>query len=331
MSSLDIFTQCFERRPFAPQLEPADRHRIELHGRAPDRGAPSTALPPPGESWDPARLEFDPAMKHFINGWRSGEPELDEDQRGPWRRAHGMFMGHVLERIAASELSDQLVLRGSSAMPFWVGEQAREPKDIDFVVVPHEVDIQSAAAHRLREGLCDTVEREPPSGITVLTDATAISDIWTYDRVPGQRLSFTWRAGDLPWAQTQIDMVYGERLPEAPRHLEDLGLLIAGPELSLAWKLLWLYNDMHPQAKDLYDAMVLAERHSLSTELLREVFGEVLAEERSVDLTRMVDPEMEWVGLQPRSPWAESSRRLAESWWDRLLDAAPRVGDPTPL
>lgn len=46
----------------------------------------------------------------------------------------------------------------------------------------------------------------------------------------------------------------------------------ATAELSLAWKLLWLATDMHPQGKDLYDAVLLAENTGLRYEVLRDVF-----------------------------------------------------------
>ncbi|MFJ8195729.1 hypothetical protein [Streptomyces sp. NPDC096152] len=46
----------------------------------------------------------------------------------------------------------------------------------------------------------------------------------------------------------------------------------ATPALSLAWKMMWLINDAYAQGKDLYDAVLLAERHPLPYELLRQVF-----------------------------------------------------------
>jgi hypothetical protein len=49
-------------------------------------------------------------------------------------------------------------------------------------------------------------------------------------------------------------------------------VLGATPELSLAWKLMWLLTDVHGQGKDLYDAVLLAERHPLAYDLLHEVF-----------------------------------------------------------
>jgi hypothetical protein len=41
----------------------------------------------------------------------------------------------------------------------------------------------------------------------------------------------------------------------------------------LAWKIMWLLGDLHPQGKDLYDAVLLAEHHPLRRSLLREVMA----------------------------------------------------------
>ena len=61
-------------------------------------------------------------------------------------------------------------------------------------------------------------------------------------------------------------MVFCEDLPVAPvvtpiPHAEGppSQLRTATRELSVAWKLLWLETDSNPQAKDLYDAVLLAE------------------------------------------------------------------------
>ena len=83
----------------------------------------------------------------------------------------------------------------------------------------------------------------------------------------------------MPWGATQLDFVFGERLP-VPHQMLDVGLTperhaelqVAPKELSLAWKLLWLHSDMHPRGKDLYDAMLLAEATTLPLPLLQAVF-----------------------------------------------------------
>jgi hypothetical protein len=87
-----------------------------------------------------------------------------------------------------------------------------------------------------------------------------------------------WSAPGLPAGSVQLDFVFGEKLLQEPEPVELPGggvLLAATPRLSLAWKVSWLVTDAYPQGKDLYDAVLLAERQarageSLSEELLRE-------------------------------------------------------------
>ncbi|MFB6988932.1 nucleotidyl transferase AbiEii/AbiGii toxin family protein [Streptomyces sp. NPDC056304] len=88
-----------------------------------------------------------PAPKEAIGGWespseefdrrsRSGEPEFaDPAQAARWRTARRAAIDHVLALIAGSWWSDSLVLRGSLPLQAWVGERAREPADLDWVVV----------------------------------------------------------------------------------------------------------------------------------------------------------------------------------------------------
>jgi hypothetical protein len=54
----------------------------------------------------------------------------------PERAAHRIALDHVLSLIAAQPWSDTLVLRGSRLLRAWAGDLAREPADIDFVVLP---------------------------------------------------------------------------------------------------------------------------------------------------------------------------------------------------
>ncbi|MER6982641.1 hypothetical protein ABT317_38195 [Streptomyces carpinensis] len=70
----------------------------------------------------------------------------------------------------------------------------------------------------------------------------------------------------------------------------------------MAWKLMWLLTDAHPQGKDLYDAVLLAEHTPLRFELLREVLldaepsegcrpvgpGEISALEQTVEWNHFV-------------------------------------------
>lgn len=86
--------------------------------------APKTAF----EDREPLRDEFDRRS-------RAGEPEFaDLSQAARWRTARRAAIDHVLALIAGSWWSDGLVLRGSLPLQAWVGERAREPADLDWVV-----------------------------------------------------------------------------------------------------------------------------------------------------------------------------------------------------
>ncbi|WP_326586057.1 nucleotidyl transferase AbiEii/AbiGii toxin family protein [Streptomyces sp. NBC_01294] len=51
-----------------------------------------------------------------------------------WRIMHRAVLDHLLGLVVGSPLGDDLVLRGSMVMPAWVGADAREPADLDWIV-----------------------------------------------------------------------------------------------------------------------------------------------------------------------------------------------------
>ncbi|KJK41470.1 ankyrin [Streptomyces variegatus] len=239
---------------------------------------PKTLRPVPGD--DVTQLPvFDPALKHHRNAYRATDPCFTDPTRGEaWRAARRQALHLVLAAIAGSEWVDALVLRGSVLMSAWFGEAAREPGDLDFVVVPHTWRMEDGRTDRMLTGIADAAQeladaRGPEVGISAR--GAVVEDIWTYERVPGRRMVLPWGAPGLPGGHVQLDFVFNERLPEESEPVELPGGAVvqaATPELSLAWKLMWLINDMHAQGKDLYDAVLLAERHPLRHGLLHEVF-----------------------------------------------------------
>ncbi|MFG2315464.1 MULTISPECIES: nucleotidyl transferase AbiEii/AbiGii toxin family protein [Streptomyces] len=241
---------------------------------------PRTLRPVPGDDVT-QRPVFDPALKQHRNAYRATDPSFTDPERGTaWRAARRRALDRVLGAVADSEWVDSLVLRGSMLMSTWFEAQAREPGDLDFVVVPQSWRIDDRRTERMLTALAEaagaragTGADEVPVGISA--QGAVVEDIWTYDRVPGLRMVLPWGAPGLPGGHVQLDFVFGERLPEPPEPVELSGgamLYAATPGLSLAWKLMWLINDMHGQGKDLYDAVLLAERHPLSRDLLHEVF-----------------------------------------------------------
>ncbi|HSA51023.1 MAG TPA: nucleotidyl transferase AbiEii/AbiGii toxin family protein [Yinghuangia sp.] len=224
---------------------------------------------------------FDPSLKDYGKAVRAGEPQFSSpDTAALWHDARRRAVDHVLAAIASSRWADHLVLRGSVLLRAWYGPAAREPGDLDFVVVPATWAMEEPRTERMLDELASTAEAASEGADHVRIDAAGAlrDEIWTYDRVPGRRLVLPWHAEGLPSGSVQLDFVFEEQLPTTPEltHVPRWNqqgahqLLAATPELSLAWKLLWLMSDIYPQGKDLYDAVLLAESTPLRASVLME-------------------------------------------------------------
>lgn len=288
-------------------------------------GLPATLRPVSGALQRPV---FDPALKQHRKAMRAGEPLFASVETGErWYAARRRAVDHVLAAIARSQWADNLVLRGSILLRAWYGDLAREPGDLDFVVVPRSWQM---AEHRTREMLDGIAQdAEAMSDDVRLNAQGAVSeDIWTYDRVPGRRLVLPWKAEGLPQGTVQLDFVFNEHLPAepeltvVPRADGDEGALLqaATPELSLAWKVMWLLDDAFPQGKDLYDALLLAEHTRLSYRLLVEtlVTGDASWVRRLPTLDSIHRLGVDWMEFQKEYPGLAG---IAEDFVQRLASA----------
>ena len=93
----------------------------------------------------------------------------------------------------------------------------------------------------------------------------------------------------------------------------------AGPGQSLAWKLLWLESDSYPQGKDLYDAVLLAERVFLP----RAILEQTLRDDRNAFLPNTAAEvvgrwTVDWENFSREYPWATGD---AATWKARLVTA----------
>ncbi|MEU1622076.1 nucleotidyl transferase AbiEii/AbiGii toxin family protein [Streptomyces sp. NPDC005722] len=280
------------------------------------------------------RPVFDPSLAHHRNAYRATDPRFTDPTRGQaWRAARRQALHLVLDAIASSPWVDALVLRGSVLMSLWFPDAAREPGDLDFVVVPDTWRIDDGRTDRMLRGiaaaaqsLADARGRE----VGVSARGAVVEDIWTYERVPGRRMVLPWGSPGLPGGHVQLDFVFNEHLPQPPEPTELPGGAVvqaATPELSLAWKLMWLINDSHAQGKDLYDAVLLAERHPLPYELLHEVFrlsGEWPYHRDTIlleDVTEAVG-YVEWRHFVTEYPQYKNAER---EYADRLVRAVTRT------
>ncbi|MET9632473.1 hypothetical protein ABZX92_33960, partial [Lentzea sp. NPDC006480] len=113
------------------------------------------------------RAVFDPALKHFDHGFRGSDPRFADPQQGArWLAQRRRAMAHLLHLIGEeSAWHRNLVLRGSVVMREWFGEAAREPGDLDFVVVPRGIASDSPRAEQLIGDLVAHVDLDPGPGL----------------------------------------------------------------------------------------------------------------------------------------------------------------------
>lgn len=250
---------------------------------------PPTLRPVQGEAVV-QRAVFDPSALHYARAMRLGNPQFADAATGErWYAARRRALDLVLAAVADSPWRAHLVLRGSVLLRAWYGTAAREPGDLDFVVEPADWRLEEERTGRMLDDLArraDLGSRTADGDVRLDARGAVADEIWTYDRVPGRRLVIPWTAEGLPpGGAVQLDFVFNESLPAPavptaiprPQGAADdapLSVRAATRELSLAWKILWLAGDIHPEAKDLYDAVLLAEdpRVRLPFDLLRAVF-----------------------------------------------------------
>ena len=281
---------------------------------------------------------FDPAFRHFAHGFRVGEPTFDdEDTARRWRAARRQVMDHVLRTVGESPWAEHLVLRGSVLLKAWFGEAAREPGDLDWVAVPPSLGADDPRAGEMFNSLIRTVCDRAAGRIgsaEIVESAIATDPIWTYERAPGRRVVFPWRADGLPPGAVQMDVVFGEQLLLPPERVfvpaadGDGGatVLAAGMGLSLAWKILWLETDSSPQGKDLYDAVLLAESASLPADILRRALAPASwLKPEQINAGLPLPWSVDWETFKAEYPWVEGD---ADTWERRLSQALRKTLPP---
>ncbi len=269
----------------------------------------------------------------FDRRTRVDEPEfIDAAQAMAWRSARQSVFDHVLTLIAGWSMRNCLVLRGSIALKAWAGDEAREPGDFDWVVL--------GDAQRVLPYLLDLIRRSPETfdGVVLEVDyAKSQTDCREvgYEQFDSlTRVVIPWRADGLPPGTIGMDLAEDVWMPGAldeirvPLRGEKRGsVLAASRELSLAWKILWMLGhdawyrgDI--QAKDLYDAVLLAEDPQTrpSNSFLQEVLDSE-ARECEWDGFGFYDGyfvQVDWDEFLDHHPWVNGS---LDEWSQRLRRA----------
>lgn len=246
------------------------------------------------------------------------------------RTAHLAAMQHVLAASAASPGAEHLVLRGSVPLRTWLGAAAREPHDLDFVVTPSTLDPDGDPGRRLVDGLVEAVRAHPPTG-GVQVDRVTVEELdgyaYGYGDASGRRLTVACRLDGDRAGTVQVDVVFNEELAAAPTTVRvalaatqpPVTVRAATPELSVAWKLLWMRAETYPELKDLYDAVLLAEHAAVDWPLLRRVLAAELGSAAADGFRPGTVLEWDFVDSDD-APFIDEIDDVA-AWQQRLADA----------
>ena len=274
---------------------------------------------------------LDPSLKQYARAFRLASPNLKEvELKRRWRDAQSHVFEFLLRTVADSPWHEALVLRGSLLLKFWLGDAARDPGDLDWVIRPASAGIKDPTMAQMLKGIIRAAKRgQIGNGIVIEAEHIEVDDIWTYERAPGKRIVIPWHVDGLPGGAVQMDFVFGETLHTAPVLLhasfgdETVPVWTATLEESLAWKLLWLETDGYPQGKDLYDAVLLAESCYLPWSLLREVLrsDEWLLNNKPV-WEIFTSTGVDWENFKREFPSATGN---GSDWQKRLKNALART------
>lgn len=273
-------------------------------------------------------LVFDPALRQFQQAHRASEPRFDSrEDTARWEALRKAVLHHILCRIGESPCAPHLVLRGSSVMFTWFGQRARNPRDLDWVVIPREWQPNWQQSRTLIKDLFELLQGSViADGLSIAAGGFALEEIWTYEKAPGERIIVPWEYKDPRFNGTiQMDVVFGEWMaytPEVTDVLIDdfpaICLQTVSRQQSLAWKLLWLISDSYPMGKDLYDAVILAEETPVNFREVQLTFE--LAGESFGDFSRRAIEELnvDWDVFLVDYPAIAGTQ---DTWKQRLLSA----------
>lgn len=272
-------------------------------------------------------LLFDPSLRHIRGAYRQGDPQfVDPAASLRWYTARHTVLDGLLKLVAESTCCDHFVLRGSRLLAAWFPEDARDPGDLDWVIVPPSIQHNHRQAKQLVTDILALIRSHNSIGdVQLQLDDISTDDIWSYEHAPGIRIVVPWHHPDLPPGSVQMDLAFGERLFLEPVQ-QDIALFdgtttrvhVVTPELSLAWKVQWLLCDMDAQGKDLYDAVLLAESVPLPINTLKAALNRadpwwINREPTAKDLENL-DPD--WKAFLTEHTWINGT---AENWKTRLI------------
>ncbi|MEV0033001.1 nucleotidyl transferase AbiEii/AbiGii toxin family protein [Nocardia sp. NPDC050793] len=279
---------------------------------------------------------------------RLANPFCDWTTDEGWLAGRRAVIDHILAAVAEYEWSHCLALRGSMLMRTWFGDRAREPGDLDFLVLHERLPIGEVLTDELPVDVARrAAARSRAPGSTVRIDSKVDSEetwYWSHGAfgrgwapgMSGWRIVLSWR-GNGHVGTVQVNFVTDEVICEAPRRTDvsrlgppeaSVPLHAFGREISLAWKVLWLAADAHrdgsPRATDLYDAVLLAEQCTLTRELLERAAAAAPPESDVYDY----DYDEDAGRIEPSYPTLDSMVHAANDVdWTEFAIARPHLID----
>jgi len=321
-------SRLFAPRATSPSSTPVATSAIP-RVTADQKDMPKTLTRFPADEQVQRPLLFDPSLRHIRRAYRQGDPQFADPAASlRWYTARHTVLDELLKRVAESSCRDHFLLRGSRLLASWFPADARDPGDLDWVIVPPSIQHNHHQAKQLVADIVALIRSHQDIGdIRLLIDQISTDNIWSYEHAPGVRIVVPWQCPDLPPGAVQMDLAFGERLFIDPIE-EDIPLFdgtttrlnVVTPELSLAWKVQWLLCDMEPQGKDLYDAVLLAESVPLPINTLKAALNRADPWwiNREPTLKNLEELAVNWPPFLTEHPWIEGA---AEDWKARLTRA----------
>jgi Nucleotidyl transferase AbiEii toxin, Type IV TA system len=208
-----------------------------------------------------------------------------------------------LRRAIQHPAAPKLVLRGSILTRALCGQNARNPQDVDYLLLEQPFNAKTT------ERLALEISRIPDSTTDLMLENAKI--IWADTPYPGLRVNLIGRVKNFELQTMQVDFACDDPLSILPRMLEIEGVgqvLTCAPETLFAWKLHGLveFGRGRWKPKDLFDLdLLLSSLEFDQAELLKAIH--LAFSSRAMKPTELGD-------FCTRDSWGCSSRSGRTKW-----------------
>lgn len=182
-----------------------------------------------------------------------------KEQGLPFTRATDLYiLNGVLRRIAASEFSEKLTLKGGMMMLSGDGRSVRPTRDIDL----HNVDCWTPEEVKPRFRAILETPIEDNDGLVFDLDKLKVTPDWTDDQIGGTKIAFVAR---LQQSKMDVSIDLGSRNPIYPHRLQASipGLLAEQPPVEM---------QMYPFETSIAEKMRATIHHGMNVSRMKDLF-----------------------------------------------------------